>query len=57
MKTMSANVKLGNNPFIKAIPLIAKKAIVRLSYIEIRKMPTIKMKMDSLEEPNLMTNC
>ena len=40
MKTMSSNVKLGNNIFIKAIPLLAKKAIVRLSYIEIRKYTT-----------------
>ena len=34
---MSANVKLGNNPFIRGIPLILKKIIVRLGYIEIRK--------------------
>ena len=39
-KTMSANVKLGINPFIKLIPLILKKPIVRLSYIEIRKYTT-----------------
>lgn len=41
IKTMSANVKLGNNPFIKVIPLALKKAIVRLSYIEIRKYTTM----------------
>ena len=41
IKTMSANVKLGNNPIIKVIPLSLKKAIVRLSYIEIRKYTTI----------------
>lgn len=41
MRTMSANVKLGNNPFIKIVPLFLKKAIVRLSYIEIRKYTTI----------------
>ena len=41
MKTMSANVKLGTNPFIKVVPLFLKKAIVRLSYIEIRKYTTI----------------
>ncbi len=41
LKTMSANVKLGNNIFIKTIPLILKKIIVRLSYIEIRKYTTI----------------
>ena len=41
MKTMSANVKLGVNPFIKIIPLFLKKALVRLSYIEIRKYTTI----------------
>lgn len=40
MKTMSANVKIGNNPFIRPIPLVIKKAIVRLSYIEIRKYTT-----------------
>ena len=38
---MSANVKLGTNPFIKMVPLILKKAIVRLSYIEIRKYTTM----------------
>lgn len=38
---MSSNVKLGNNLFIKAIPLELKKIIVRLSYIEIRKYTTI----------------
>lgn len=41
IKTMSANVKLGNNPFIKVVPLFLKIAIVRLSYIEIRKYTTI----------------
>lgn len=40
IKTMSANVKIGNNPLIRPIPLIIKKAIVRLSYIEIRKYTT-----------------
>lgn len=39
-KTMSANVKLGNNPFIRVIPLALKKVFVRLSYIEIRKYTT-----------------
>ena len=41
LKTMSANVKLGVNPFIKMIPLELKKLLVRLSYIEIRKYTTI----------------
>ena len=41
MKTMSANVKLGNNFFIKSIPLMLKNIIVRLSYLEIRKYSTI----------------
>lgn len=41
IKTMSTNVKIGNNPFIKPIPLIIKKAVVRLSYIEIRKYTTM----------------
>ena len=41
LKTMSANVKLGNNLFIKSIPLELKKILVRLSYIEIRKYTTI----------------
>ena len=40
IKTMSANVKLGNNPFIKLVPLELKKTLVRLSYIEIRKYTT-----------------
>ena len=40
-KTMSSNVKLGTNIFIKAIPLFLKKILVRLSYIEIRKYTTI----------------
>ena len=39
-KTMSANVKLGNNIFIKSIPLFLKLVIVKLSYIEIRKYTT-----------------
>ena len=41
LKTMSDNVKLGNNIFIKLIPLILKNIIVRLSYLEIRKHSTI----------------
>ena len=41
LKTMSANVKLGNNIFIKLIPLILKNIIVKLSYLEIRKHSTI----------------
>ena len=39
-KTMSANVKLGNNAFIKSIPLFLKLVIVKLSYLEIRKYTT-----------------
>ena len=38
---MSSNVKLGINPFIKTIPLILKKPIVRISYKEIRKYTTM----------------
>ena len=41
IKTMSNNVKLGNNFFIKTIPLLLKIIIVRLAYIEIRKYSTI----------------
>lgn len=41
MRTMSANVKIGNNPIIKIIPLALKKTLVRISYIEIRKYTTI----------------
>ena len=41
IKTMSNNVKLGNHPFIKIIPLFLKILIVRLAYIEIRKYTTI----------------
>lgn len=40
IKTMSTNVKIGNNPLVRLIPLVIKKAIVRLSYIEIRKYTT-----------------
>lgn len=39
-KTMSLNVKLGNNFFIKIIPLFLKQIFVRLSYLEIRKYTT-----------------
>ena len=35
-KTVSTNVRLGTNPFIKSIPLVLKKPIVRLSYSQIR---------------------
>ena len=38
--TMSLNVKIGNNTFIRLIPLFLKKLFVRLSYIEIRKYTT-----------------
>ena len=41
IKTMSNNVKLGNNFFIKIIPLLLKIIIVRIAYIEIRKYSTI----------------
>ena len=41
IKTMSANVKLGSNFAIRIVPLLVKKLIVRLSYIEIRKYTTI----------------
>lgn len=41
IKTMSTNVKLGNNFFIKAVPLILKNILVRISYIIIRKYTTI----------------
>lgn len=40
IKTMSANVKIGNNPFIRGIPLFIKKVVVRIGYIEIRKYTT-----------------
>ncbi len=41
IKTMSANVKLGTNFFIRSIPLVLKKPLVRLSYMEIRRYTTI----------------
>ena len=41
LKTMSANVKIGNNPLVRIVPLELKKLLVRLSYIEIRKYTTI----------------
>ncbi len=40
IKTMSANVKIGNNPFIKIVPLFLKTTLVRIGYIEIRKYTT-----------------
>ena len=40
IKTMSTNVKIGTNPLIRPVPLLVKKALVRLSYIEIRKYTT-----------------
>ena len=40
IKTMSSNVKLGNNFFIRIIPLFMKQIFVRLSYLEIRKYTT-----------------
>lgn len=39
-KTMSSNVKLGNNLFIKLIPLFLKVIIVKLGYLEIRRYTT-----------------
>ena len=41
IKTMSVNVKLGNNPFIRAVPIHLKKLLVRISYVEIRKYTSI----------------
>lgn len=41
IKTMSTNVRLGNNILIKAVPLVLKNILVRLSYIIIRKYTTI----------------
>lgn len=37
---MSANVKWGNNIFIKLIPLVLKNIILKISYMEIRKYTT-----------------
>ena len=37
---MSTNVKIGNNPFVKIIPLFLKKPLVRIGYTEIRKYTT-----------------
>ncbi len=39
--TMSSNVKLGTNAIIKGIPLLLKKMLVRIGYVEIRKYTTI----------------
>lgn len=39
-RTMSANVKLGNNAFIRLIPLFLKRILVKIGYIEIRKYTT-----------------
>lgn len=43
IKTMSANVRLGNHPLIRAIPLVLKKPMVRLAYTQIRKYTTITL--------------
>lgn len=40
-KTMSNNVKIGTNLFIKCIPLILKTPIVRLAFLEIKRYFTI----------------
>lgn len=40
LKTMSQNVSLGVNFFVKIIPLILKNILIKLSYIEIRKYTT-----------------
>lgn len=40
MKIMSNNVKLAKNPVIRAMPLLIKKPIVKLSYMEIRRYTT-----------------
>lgn len=40
LKTMSSNVKIGNNIFIRMVPLFLKKVTVNISYIEIRKYTT-----------------
>ena len=37
-RTMMKNIKLGNNIGVKLIPLFLKKPIVKISYIEIRKI-------------------
>ena len=41
IKTMSTNVKIGNNLIVRTIPIFLKKILVRLSYLEIRKYTTI----------------
>ena len=40
IKTMSTNVKIGINPVLKLVPLMLKKVLVRLTYLEIRKYTT-----------------
>ena len=42
-QTMSANVKWGNNFFVRIIPLILKDIILKISYMEIRKYTTITL--------------
>ena len=41
IKTMSSNVRLGTNFFIRITPLILKNVLVRAIYVEIRKYTTI----------------
>ncbi len=40
IRTMSSNVKLGNNIFVRLIPLFIKNITIKMSYIEIRKYTT-----------------
>lgn len=40
IKTMTSNVRLGNNIFIRILPLFIKKFTVKISYTEIRKNTT-----------------
>lgn len=40
LKTISTNVKLGNNAFLRIVPLFIKKKVVEIAYKQIRKYNT-----------------
>ena len=43
IKTMSSNVRIGTNIFIRLLPLFIKKFTVKISYMEIRKYTTTSL--------------
>lgn len=43
IKTMSSNIRIGTNIFIRLLPLFIKKFTVKISYMEIRKYTTTSL--------------